>query len=37
MKRKKMSKGKSKSAYRKGAKPKAKNVRRKPMRGGWKL
>lgn len=37
MKRKRMSKKKSRKNFRNGAKPHAKNMRARPMRGGFRL
>lgn len=36
-KRKHMSRGKSRRNFRKGARVKGKNLRARPMRGGWRL
>jgi len=37
MKRKSLSRKKSNKMFRKGAKPHKKNLKAKPMRGGWRL
>lgn len=36
-KRQRMSRGKSRRIFRKGARVKSKNLRSRPMRGGWRL
>jgi len=37
MRRQKMSRGKSRANFRRGAKTKGANLRANPMRGGWRM